>query len=625
MDPKSILLAVADPQELIDITQALGPGWEAISVPCEADALAQLEKRSFDALLVDFNLGSPDASELLNQALEKRPETVRFLLAYEADLALVAAKVMGTPQILPKPVEPQSLKNRIETGVTDSNPSPSESQPAASAAETASVPAVYADVLKALESPEVTVKQVAKIIARDEALTAEVLKLTNSSYLGVPRNLSAPAQAVEALGLETVKALVMSLKFLAEHSRLRTGYLAVDQIWQHSINVAQIARDLVLFETKDRSLASQALTAGLVHDLGKIVLATNFDDLYGRVHSLARKQPVTLWDVEKEMFGANHGEIGACLIGMWNLPSAIVEATALHHEPPSGETQQLTVLAAVHIANVLERELGSSDEGMIVAPVINTPFLNELGLLERLPVWRAAFANRRAATLEPEVESVDDAPTPVISSTGTSRTANQLRGPATSTRTSNSGQLSAEETDTHADGAERPKTWIYAGVALLLVLFAIWFRTQPELSETEPAYARTPATRIAAPVSEQSRPAALAAAEEVAPTTVASQPPEATAARSENVTPQQAASSAPEPATTPAASVTSTNVPPAEEKPMPEFRLNGIIYTSVHPSAIINGQTVRAGDEVNGATVTDISRTTVTLQFNGHRKTYQLR
>src|SRR5215471_9757598 len=117
MDSKSILLAIADPQLLVDITQALSAEWEATAVSTEADALAQLEKRSFDALLVDFNLGSPDASELLNQALEKRPETVRFLLAYEADLALVAAKVMGTPQILPKPIEPQSLKNRIETGV----------------------------------------------------------------------------------------------------------------------------------------------------------------------------------------------------------------------------------------------------------------------------------------------------------------------------------------------------------------------------------------------------------------------------------------------------------------------------------------------------------------------------
>src|SRR5713226_4068973 len=122
MTTKSILLGITDAQALVDVNQALGAGWESTPVASEADALAQLEKRSFDALLVDFNLGSPDASELLNQTLEKRPETIRFLLAYEADLALVAAKVLGAHQILPKPIEPTSLKSRIENGVTTRTP-----------------------------------------------------------------------------------------------------------------------------------------------------------------------------------------------------------------------------------------------------------------------------------------------------------------------------------------------------------------------------------------------------------------------------------------------------------------------------------------------------------------------
>jgi HD-like signal output (HDOD) protein/ActR/RegA family two-component response regulator len=384
MATKSILLAVSDPQSLADINQALGAGWEAISVASEANALAQLEQRSFDALLVDFNLGDPDASELLNQALEKRPETMRFLLAYEADLALVAAKVDGSHHILPKPIEPASLKSRLENGVNESNGNPSGSEPAKEVAGSPAVPAIYAEVLEALDAPGVTNQQVGALIARDGALKKEVLRLTSSAYKGLPRNVTDPAEAVESLGLEAIKALVMALRFLAEHSHLKPGYLSIEQLWQHSTNVAQIARDLVLFETKERTLASQAFAAGLLHDLGKVVLVTNFDDLYGRVHSLARNQPVPLWEIEKEMFGANHGEIGACLMGMWNLPAPIVEAAALHHEPPLGEHESLTPLAAVHIANVLERELRPSEDYR-VAPIINTALLNELGLLQRLP------------------------------------------------------------------------------------------------------------------------------------------------------------------------------------------------------------------------------------------------
>src|SRR4051812_48577704 len=170
---KSILLAITEPQSLIDITQALGADWDVTSVACEEDALAHLEVRSFDALLVDFNLGSPDGSELLNQALEKRPETVRFLLAYEADLALVAAKVVEPYQILPKPIECASLKSRIENAAApeDSKSSQTPSDAAADASATATIPTLYAEVLSALNTPGTTNAQVGEIIAQNAALT----------------------------------------------------------------------------------------------------------------------------------------------------------------------------------------------------------------------------------------------------------------------------------------------------------------------------------------------------------------------------------------------------------------------------------------------------------------------
>jgi len=629
MATRSILLAVADPQTLVDVNQALGPGWEATSVASDEEALAHLETRSFDAFLVDFNLGSPDASELLNQTLEKRPETVRFLLAYEADLALVAAKVLGSHQILPKPIEPDSLKNRIENGVTDSNSNKSGSEPAKDVGGSPTIPPVYSEVLKALDSPGVTNEQVGDIIARDAALTAEVLRLTRSAYMGLPRNLTDPAEAVESLGLEAVKALVTALRFLAEHSHLKPGYLSLEQIWQHSANVAQIARDLILFETKDRTLASQAFAAGLVHDLGKVVLVANFDDLYGRVHSLARKQPVPLWDIEKEMFGANHGEIGACLVGMWNMPSSIVEAAAFHHEPPLGEHAQLTPLAAVHIANVLERELRPSDE-FRVAPIINTTFLNELGLLQRLPVWRATSANRRAAKKETYVESAETdqsgSANPVFESTLSSRTTNDLQGPAATTRTTTSGQPSGDSSETVPASGFWQRSWVYAGVvAVGLVLLAFWLRTQTSLDEPAPIYARTPAASqsSATPSLETVPPAAP----EVTPPTAVSEAAPAPSAPS--VSEPQISQPAPEPTPAIASQATLTNLPPPslppKESALPDFRLNGIIYTVARPSAIVNGQTVYVGDQVSGATVLSIRQNDVTLQVNGRRKTYTLR
>ena len=341
-----------------------------------------------------------------------------------------------------------------------------------------------------------------------------------------------------------------------------------------------------------------------MHDLGKVVLAKNFEDLYGRVLSLARKQPVALWDVEKEMFGANHGEIGGCLLGMWNMPGAIVDATALHHEPPLGEHNQLTALAAVHIANVLEREVWPSDDGMQVRPIISTPFLNQVGLLHRLPVWRAALANRRAVDLEPEPEA---------------RPAEPDQSPWT--RSTTPAQSRTEGQTVSAAGF--PWSSVWAGAAAVMGLVAFWFSTRPDVNNVELAYARTPspyeARSVFSPIPvPQTAPA---------PATVQEKPSSPPAASETALKPTPSASTPAAVAATPTRTNETNGQPasvPLRKRPQPDFRFMGVIYTSNRPSAIVNGQTVNVGDHVDGATVLAISRNSVTLEIKGQRKLFEL-
>ena len=626
MNTKTMLIAVADCQTLTEIAQVLGDEWETVAVSNEVEALAQLELRGFDALLVDFNLGSPDASQLLNQALEKRPEMFRFLFAHEADLALVAAYVSGPHEILPKPIEPTSLKSRIERAVTapDANLDQGGGEPNTGSAEAPSVPAVYAEVLKALDLPNLTKSELGEMIAGDAALSSEVVRLAQSAYVRQPCNITDPVEAVEALGLEAVKALVMALRFLAEHSQSKPGYLDLEKIWQHSIKVGQLARDLMLFEKKDRVLASEALIAGLLHDLGKVVLASNFDDLYSRVHSLARKQPVALWEIEKEMFGASHGEIGGCLVGMWNMPSTVVQAVALHHEPPLGEDDDLSPLAAVHIANVLEHEIRPSDE-FRVSPQISVAFLNEIGMFPRLPVWRAVFATHRDTNARPEVgTAATNLPlvsAPVFPTTPPSSTANQLPTPAEATRTATSGQPGSES-ETPVEPFLHQRRWIYAGAAaVVLALATLWIATRPPMAARARTSDPTPnqETVVVSPIPAP-EPAPAAVAEATSAVTVSEEAP----ATNEILALDPAAVPVPEsgPTVTTDSQVTATNAPTptlaTAEKAQPDFRLSGIFFTVARPAAIVNGQTVYVGDWVGGATVTAIEKTYVMLQVNGH-------
>lgn len=640
MATKNILVAIADAQAVVEINQALGEEWLTTPVASEADALALLDIGSFDALLVDFNLGDPDASELLNQALAKCPKMTRFMLAYEADLALIAAKVEGDHEILPKPLEPAALKCRIESSLASPETGAVKSQTVPASPREEEISHVYAEVLQALESSTVSCRQIGAIIGHDASLTQEVLQLTRSAYLGLPGNITNPIEAVEVLGLETVKAIVMARRFLDEHRHLNSCYLSPEKLWQHSLNVAQIARDLVLFETKNRALASQALAAGVLHDLGKIVLATNFEDLYGRVHSLARKQPVALWDVEKEMFGANHGEIGACLLGMWNMSSDIVDATAFHHEPPLGEHNQLTTLAAVHIANVLEHQLRPDNEFRVL-PVVSTPFLNQLRLLQRLPVWRATFANQR-----PPEKPVQPAVAPVLADAPASQTGNHLPGPATATWTSTAAPESEPPRTATTTARSRTRGRVYAGiVAAALLLVAALFRSEWSSDDSVPVNARTlehaePAVAGFPAPSLEPAPAPapeVAATIEPAPAAPVSSTPAPTSDGASNsqpevVTPEPAAASAPPVMAAPAVTTVTTATPEtatpatvaAVKAEAPTFKLNGIFYGGSNPSAIVNGKTVSVGESVNGATVIHIGQSEVTLDLKGERQIVRL-
>jgi len=278
----------------------------------------------------------------------------------------------------------------------------------------------------------------------------------------------------------------------------------------------------------------------------------------------------------------------------------------LHHEPEMGDQQGLTPLAADHIANVLERELWPNDEGMMVRPIINTPFLNQLGLLQRLPVWRASLANRRAVDPDNGAEPSE-----------------QTELPARSEAPREQSKSSPFDADLF------PWKWVWAGAAGLMVLLAVWFRPRPDLNQAEPAYARTPTpqqqpsasiasatapTPVTAPAGASSQASQAAPLIPIWESPVA--PPTETA--STTVTSQAAA------APMAVATAQATNSLPVK-KPQPDFRLQGIIYSSTSPSAIVNGQRVSAGDQVDGATVAGIGRTTVTLLIKGERKTFQLR
>jgi putative nucleotidyltransferase with HDIG domain len=187
-------------------------------------------------------------------------------------------------------------------------------------------------------------------------------------------------QAVNYLGIDVVKGLTLTTQVFESQNQAHVGGISLANLQKHSLLTAALAQRFASTPT----LREEAFTAGIVHDIGKVVLALGFPD---RVQELTRspdnERPAHL--VEKEQFGATHAEVGAYLLGTWGLPLTIVEAVAFHHEPGRAVGANPELLAVLHVAEALAR-LGCADPD---ATPPDVAFLDAVGLATCLPAWEA--------------------------------------------------------------------------------------------------------------------------------------------------------------------------------------------------------------------------------------------
>ena len=148
--------------------------------------------------------------------------------------------------------------------------------------------------------------------------------------------------------------------------------------------VGGVARRIALTENTEQKSADTAFMAGLLHDIGKLVFAANFPEEYSSVP--ASREGIESPEVECEVFGSTHAEVGAYLLGLWGLPDSIVAATAFHHNPMKCLDNTFDTLTAVHVANALAREMYPTRREAVA--IIDHAYLAKLGLTERPSVWR---------------------------------------------------------------------------------------------------------------------------------------------------------------------------------------------------------------------------------------------
>lgn len=351
------------------------------------EAITCLGRDAFDAVVTDLRMPGMDGVELLNFAMEHHPTVARIVLSGEIDPAAGFKTVRCAHQFIAKPCEAKTFKTALNRAFALRRLIGSSRLKALLSRLQAlpSQPALYTQVMAEIQSPNSSFRRVGELIARDVGMTAKILQLVNSAFFGLPRRIASPQEAVSLLGYDTVKGLVLGVKIFSQFDSKRMKPFGLDTLWQHSLAASQCARAISAAEKLSRQAQAEAFTAGILHDVGKLILAQNFPDSYADIvqRSLMRDRPLT--ELEAECFGASHAELGAYLMGLWGLDEDVIDSIACHHCPL--QTNPIRpVPIVVYAANALDHQLSAGPMEATAAPV-ETAVLRHLNIADRFAEW----------------------------------------------------------------------------------------------------------------------------------------------------------------------------------------------------------------------------------------------
>lgn len=218
------------------------------------------------------------------------------------------------------------------------------------------LPHVVTRVIELTEDPDASAQDINAVLQQDQGMTARVLRMANSAFYGFPRRIATVTDATILLGFKTLRSILMAAAVNDLMNKNLDGYaLENGNLWKHSQFVAYAAR--LLAKKAGYTRLDLAYTAGLLHDIGKIILDSYLKESYQEVIQKVNDEQVSFLEVENEVFGFNHAQIGARIAKKWNLPDELVESIAFHHKPEEAQLNR-KLAALIHLADIVVLYMG---------------------------------------------------------------------------------------------------------------------------------------------------------------------------------------------------------------------------------------------------------------------------
>ena len=336
----ALLLFVDDDPEILNsirrVLYSMRKVWSCQFSVSGEDALELIKKYHFDVVVSDIRMPNMDGVMFLNYVRDLSPDSIRIALTGQSNYQASLGATGIIHHFMTKPVDRKTFNNSIQFALelrsllTDKNVkaviSKMKSLP--------SKPQNYQKIMQELERPDPSISRVADYIKQDVGTSAKMMHLVNSAFFGLPRHIETPEQAVVLLGLETVSSLFLSINLFSQFDSMLLKKLNLETIYDHSLSVATLSAKLMAYLEPASHKKDSAFIAGYMHDLGKLVFASNYPELYHLIMQHSKKDPNSLCKYERNSIKADHAQAGAYLLGLWNFSEDVVQTVILHHQAP---------------------------------------------------------------------------------------------------------------------------------------------------------------------------------------------------------------------------------------------------------------------------------------------------
>jgi HD-like signal output (HDOD) protein len=363
--------------------------WDMAFAPGGAAALSMLEAAPFDVIISDMRMPGMDGAALLKIVRSKYPNILRIILSGYSEQAAAFNAVSVAHQFLVKPCDQDALRLAIEraTSLNEVLNSKMLAGLVGSVEQLPSMSRTFLEMHDAFNDLNTSIARVTEIVERDPAMCAKILQLVNSAFFGVARNVTDIRTAISCLGMNVLQSLVLSVEiFRAFHpSRTIPGF-SMDAVNSHSLLVSRLTAKI----GGEHLLSGIGLFAGLLHDVGKLVLAETAPDHLARAIEGSRIDNCPLYAAEENLIGVSHAEVGAYLLGIWGIPHLIVEAVAYHHHPERIPHSKLDLISSLYFANWIANDRdshGTPAHSPLCAP-LNEELVAKLGVGQKFEEWR---------------------------------------------------------------------------------------------------------------------------------------------------------------------------------------------------------------------------------------------